>query len=256
MADIIVSVIIPVFNGKKYIEDAIRSVFKQAVKTEIIVIDDASSDGTEIILHPYIITNKIIYIRNDKNLGVAYSRNKGIQTANGDYIAFLDCDDWWQEEKLRKQINLLKDTNVPFCYTGRELFNEQASSLRQFIRAPLKVTYNELLYTNVIACSSVVIRREIALEFPMVHDELHEDYIMWLLVLKKYGFAVGINEPLLKTRLTKSGKSRNKLKTFYMTFGVYRYVGINRFISIYYTINHVIRSGLRYLKGKVMNGSY
>lgn len=249
MDEVIVSVIIPVYNGRLYIEDAINSVLNQTIKTEIIVIDDASNDGTDLILQPYIIKNEIIYTCNYTNQGVAFSRNKGIQLAKGEYIAFLDCDDWWHKDKLSKQIAVLKMTKAPFCYTGRELFNEHASTLRQFIRAPLKVTYNDLLYTNVIACSSVVIRKEIALEIPMVHDELHEDYIMWLLVLRKYNFACGINEPLLKTRLTQGGKSRNKLKTFRMTFGVYRYIGINRIMSIFYTINHVIRSGLRYLKG-------
>jgi teichuronic acid biosynthesis glycosyltransferase TuaG len=256
MGEILISVIIPVYNGKLYIEQAIKSVINQTIKTEIIIIDDASEDGTELILKPYINDNKIIYIRNDTNLGVAKSRNNGVSMAKGTYIAFLDSDDWWHKNKLKLQLELMGKTNAPLCYTGRELCTEDGTSLNQYIEVPEKITYNQLLYTNIIACSSVVVRRDIALQFPMVHDEFHEDYIMWLSILRHYKCAYGINLPLLHSRLTRDGKSRNKFKTIPMTFGVYRYIGLNKMKSFYYLINHIIRSGVRYTKGKYFSGSY
>ena len=89
------------------------------------------------------------------------------------------------------------------------------------------ITYRELLKHNCISCSSVVIRTDVAREFPMHHDDSHEDYIMWLEVLRKYGTARGITAPLLKYRLSNTGKSGNKLKSAKMTFMVYRYMGFS-----------------------------
>jgi teichuronic acid biosynthesis glycosyltransferase TuaG len=253
MGELLISVIIPVYNCKRYIEQAIKSVINQTIKTEIIIIDDASDDGTDLILKPYIEKDKIIYIRNNTNLGVAKSRNNGVLVAKGNYIAFLDSDDWWHKNKLKLQLELMNKTNAPFCYTGRELCAEDGTSLGQYIEIPQKITYRQLLYTNVIACSSVVVRRDIALQFPMVHDEFHEDYIMWLSILRYYKCAYGINLPLLHSRLTRAGKSRNKFKTIHMTFGVYRQIGLSKVKSFVYLLNHIVRSGVRYTKGKYLS---
>lgn len=249
MNEILVSVIIPTYNNRYFIRQAIDSVLKQSVPLEIIVIDDASFDGTYNILLPYINSSQIIYLKNSTNLGVAKSRNLGIQVAKGKYIAFLDSDDWWSDNKLEMQINLLKKNNSPLCYTGRLLHNEAGVNRYKYIGVSEQVNYRRLLHNNIIACSSVLLLRSAALEFPMEHDELHEDYIMWLSILKKYGNACGIDLPLLNTRLTKGGKSRNKMKSFKMTYGVYRYFGHNIILSIYLLMNHISRSLLRYLKG-------
>lgn len=243
-----VSVIIPAYNCGKYLACAVESVSRQKVDLEIILVDDASVDRTEEIVKRLkeIATCPINYIRNSKNLGVSLSRNRGLQCAKGKYIAWLDADDWWVEEKLMKQLDKLKQTNGIFCYTGRELCNEKGVEIGKIISVPEKITWKRLLYTNVIPCSSVLIKTEIAKEFPMEHDEVHEDYLTWLRILQKYGCAYGINEPLLKSRLTENGKSRNKKKTIPMTYGVYRYLGINRMSSLKYTISHLGCSLLRY----------
>lgn len=240
--------IIPTYNCGNYLTCAVESVSKQKVDLEIILVDDASVDRTEEIVKGLkeTVTCPIRYIRNSENLGVSLSRNRGVQVANGKYIAWLDADDWWVEEKLIKQLNTLKQTNGMFCYTGRELCDEKGVELGKIISVPEKVTWKRLLYTNIIPCSSVLIKTEIAKEFPMEHDEVHEDYLTWLRILRKYGCAYGINEPLLKSRLTRNGKSRNKKKTVKMTYGVYRYLGLNRVSSFLYTISHLGCSLLRY----------
>jgi teichuronic acid biosynthesis glycosyltransferase TuaG len=94
------------------------------------------------------------------------------------------------------------------------------------IPARKQVTYEQLLRTNSIPCGSVVMDADIAREFHMTRDDLHEDYILWLQVLKKYGPAVGINEPYLHCRLSPGGKSRNKLRSALMQYRSYRYLGI------------------------------
>lgn len=81
----------------------------------------------------------------------------------------------------------------------------------------------------------------------MCHDELHEDYILWLNVLQKYGKAYGVNEPLLKSRMSKGGKSRNKLKSAKMQFGVYRYMGFGVLKSCYYFLMYAFHGVLKYM---------
>lgn len=235
-----ITVIIPVYNGKDYIETAIHSVLKQNVPVEIIIIDDCSTDETEeLCKHECKPSNgqcrmQIRYIRNEKNLGVAASRNIGIENARGRYIAFLDADDYWAEGKLKAQLELLDDKNGVLCCTARELVSADGNSLSKVIGVEPVITYKMLLKTNSIACSSVLMKAEVAKEFKMCHDELHEDYILWLRVLEKYGRAYGINVPYLKSRMSEGGKSRNKKKSATMTYGVYRYLGFSKIRAVYY----------------------
>lgn len=221
----IVSVIIPAYNCEKYITRAIDSVLAQEVKSEIIIINDCSTDGTEAVISRYLENPVVRYICNEKNLGAAKSRNRGVQLARGKYVAFLDSDDWWEKDKLKKQLHLIEKECVVLCSTARALVRPDGSPMGKIIPVPERITYRELLKHNCINCSSVLMLRSVALEFPMEHEDSHEDYIMWLKVLKRYGMACAVNEPLLNYRLSSSGKSGSKLKSAKMTFKVYRYMG-------------------------------
>lgn len=251
-----VSVIIPAYNAEYYIRQAVESVIKQTFDAciEIMIINDYSKDGTDAIVREIMesfrqagYTNrKICYINNDTNIGVAESRNRGVSLAEGKYIAFLDADDWWDSGKLEKQFALIGATQAVLCATGRELMSENGQATGRYIGIPARVSYLQLLKTNTIPCSSVVLKTEVAREFPMCHDELHEDYILWLQVLKKYGMAVGIDEPLLKSRMSEKGKSRNKLKSARMQFGVYRYLGFSWIKSLYYFCSYAVQGVKKY----------
>lgn len=252
---ILVSIIIPSYNAARYIEHTIMSALAQKVEKEIIIIDDCSTDNTKNVLQKFLLQEEIRFIFNERNIGVAESRNIGINLASGKYIAFLDADDVWLENKLEKQIKLLEKKEGVLCCTGRELISENGKILHKYVGVKEEITYNELMRNNSIACSSVVLLKEVAKEFMMCHDEFHEDYIMWLQILKKYKKAYGIDEPLLKYRLTQHGKSRNKFKSIYMTYGVYRYIGISSIKSIFYLINHLIQATKKYyLKSGVKKG--
>ncbi|MGN0482399.1 MAG: glycosyltransferase family 2 protein [Lachnospiraceae bacterium] len=252
--EIKVSVIMPAYNAQKFIRQAITSVCHQSGKIgrELLIIDDGSTDQTE----AQVLAAKaeeeteecqIIYIKQEKNSGVAEARNVGIRRARGAYVAFLDADDWWSEEKLEVQMKYAKKhpDSVLIC-TGRELMNEDGSPQYKEIPVPERITYSMLLETNYIPCSSVLLKTEVAREFYMCHDELHEDYILWLSVLKKYKTAVGIDKPLLKSRLSKDGKSRNKFKSVKMQYGVYRYIGLGRVRSLRYLVHYALNGVQKY----------
>ncbi|MCM1257585.1 MAG: glycosyltransferase family 2 protein [Roseburia sp.] len=243
-----ITVIIPAYNCEKFIEQTLESAVSQTVEMdlEILVVDDCSTDCTGEVVKQFIschqaklqeqagsdrqggtfYNREVSYIKNPKNLGVAETRNTGIRKAEGEYVAFLDGDDWWDSEKLKKQLSLILGKKGVLVYTGRELMQSSGESAGKVISVPETADYKSLLCTNCIPCSSVMMRTEVAREFYMCHDELHEDYILWLRVLKKYGKAYGINEPLLKSRLSEGGKSRNKLKSAKMHYGVYKFMGI------------------------------
>ena len=113
MNSVLISVIIPVYNGEKYVKDAIESIFNQSYKSiEIIVIDDGSIDNTASIVSRF---PEVIYFFQE-NQGVASARNKGLSLAKGEYIAFLDADDTYLIDKLKIQMNyLLNNTNCQIC---------------------------------------------------------------------------------------------------------------------------------------------
>ncbi len=111
--------------------------------------------------------------------------------------------------------------------TGRELMCPDGAPAGRKISVGERITYKELLKHNCISTSSVVVRRDVMLAYPMEHDDSHEDYITWLNIVKAYGWILGIDKPMLKYRLSEGSKSRNKWKSAIMTFRVYRYLGLN-----------------------------
>lgn len=246
----LISVIIPAYNAAKYIANAVYSALEQEDiaegDLEVIVINDCSPDDIDAAVRPFRDDPAVIYIKNEKNLGVAETRNRGIRMARGRYIAFLDADDWWEPDKLGAQLKLLEETGAPICCTGRVLHEADGTPAGRTIGVPARITYEELLHTNTIPCGSVVMPTQIAREFYMCHPELHEDYILWLQVLKKYGAAVGINEPYLHCRLSDGGKSRNKLRSARMQYGVYRYMGFGRLRSMRYLLSYAVNGFKKY----------
>lgn len=248
-----VSVIMPVYNGQDYVGQAIQSVLEQSWNEilELIIIDDHSDDQTAEVISGFLTGKEtgrcsISFYQNSKNLGVAECRNIGIRKAKSPYVAFLDADDWWNKEKLERQFAVIEKTGCVLCATGRELVTHDGIPTGKKIGIPQQLTYKQLLKTNVIPCSSVVMRTDVAREFYMCRDDLHEDYILWLRVLKKYKTAVGIDEPLIKSRLSRGGKSRNKLKSAKMQFGVYRYMGFGVLKSLYYFCHYAVNGVLKY----------
>lgn len=245
-ADILVSVIIPVYNGASYICQSIDSALCQQVSLEIIVINDRSTDSTEKVLEKYQNDPRIRYFKNDRKLGASGSRNKGIQLARGRYIAFLDADDWWEPEKLKRQLALMEKEQAVLCSTARRLVCPDGTPMNKIIHVPSKISYLTLLKHNCINCSSVLVLKEVAAEFPMEHEDSHEDYIMWLKILKKYKYACGIDEPLINYRLSASGKSGSKIKSAKMTFKAYRYMGFGIFKSVLCFCSYAIHGILKY----------
>ena len=225
--EILVSVVMPAYNCAASIGDSIESVLCQDVPLELIVVNDRSPDDLDAAMAKYLTDERMVYVTNQVNMGAAMSRNRAMEMARGKYIAFLDSDDIWLPGKLKKQVEILEASGNVLCCTARSLMTPEGVDDGRILPVAEVITYRDLLRHNSIACSSVLIRTEAAREFPMGHEDSHEDYIMWLQVLRKYGDARGINEPLLRYRLSNTGKSGSKLHSAKMTFMVYRYMGFS-----------------------------
>ncbi len=135
MQDGLVSIIMPVYNREQYVAAAIESVLQQTYKKyELIIVDDGSTDSSLQVIRSfqkYFPDDRLIII-SQQNRGPSYAKNVGIEAGHGQYIAFLDSDDFWHEEKLAKQLPLFNtDREVAFTYTGYYTIDENGSVLQE-----------------------------------------------------------------------------------------------------------------------------
>lgn len=232
----LVSIIMPAYNAEKYIAESIRSVIKQTYQNwELIVADDCSTDDTSEIVNSFSDV-RIHYYKCVKNSGVAQTRNFGISKADGEWIAFLDSDDLWNQTKLERQIDfILSNTAAKLVFTASAFINENGVRLGYILPAPKTVTTKELLKQNVLSCSSILIAKEYIEKYPFPSGEtIHEDYVSWLKILDEIDTAYGINEPLLIYRVSSGSKSGNKLKAAKMQWNAYKEYGLNAVQRAYY----------------------
>ncbi len=232
-----ISIIMPSFNSEKTISSSIESVLNQTYHNwELILIDDGSSDQTISIIQSYIHQDsRIIFLQNQQNLGVSFTRNRGIAKASGNWIAFLDSDDQWHPDKLKKQVRVIeRNPKVDLVYTGSSFFYSSGRQSEYILQVPKSISYHTLLKQNVISCSSVLVKKALTEKYPMKRDEMHEDYAVWLQILRDGYCAWGINEPLLRYQLSDHSKSSNKKKAAIMTYKVYRFMGLNELETFYY----------------------
>lgn len=240
-----VSVIMPVYNGEKFISQSIESVISQTFSNwELIIIDDCSIDNTPSLLENLSRReNKIRVISLKERVGPSKARNIGIKEARGKYIAFLDSDDLWLPEKLQKQIDFMEKNDLAFTYSSYYLIDEDGNSLGEFIVKEI-ITYKDLLKTNSIGCLTAIYDTE-KLGKMYMPDIKHEDYALWLSILRKIGFTKGIQEPLAIYRIRSNSVSSNKLKSVSYQWKIYRKVEkLSFFVSLYYFV-HYIYFGLK-----------
>ncbi|GAB1440031.1 glycosyltransferase [Providencia sp.] len=216
--DGLVSIIMPCYNAEKYISESINSVLAQTyTKFELIIIDDSSTDKSINIISEYQ-DDRIKLIKSNLNQGVAASRNKGIIAAKGQYISFLDSDDLWLPNKLEYQLTKLQAGYDVVCSNYFTFNNETDIKLRV---SPAIIKYSSMLKSNFIGnltgtynVSNIgkVFQKKIG----------HEDYVMWLEILKKSGKAFCIQEPLAKYRISNASLSSNKFKAIKWQWSIYR----------------------------------
>ncbi len=189
----LVSVIIPTYNSARYLSIAIESALSQTYPyTEIIVIDDGSTDNTYKIILPYL--NKIKYIKKI-NGGPASARNYGLLTSNGEYIAFLDADDYWLPGKLEQQIDYLqRNPGVDLVHSNTWILDEKKRRYPVFNekKPPSGNVFEELFKSNHICNLTVVVRHACIEKFRFNERSRFfgsEDYELWLRISQRHKIA-------------------------------------------------------------------
>ena len=245
--DGLVSIITPAYNAAAYIAETIESVLAQTYTNwEMLIVNDCSKDNTPEIVESYAAKDKRIKLINLKqNSGAGVARNTAIQNAKGRYIAFLDSDDLWKKDKLQKQIEFMQQNDYAFTFTSYEHFKETQENIQNQVQIPKSLNYNQALKGNKIGCLTVMLDRR---QIQSIHftTQKHEDYILWLNILKQGITAYGIQESLALYRTGNSKSvSGNKLKSAMWTWKVYRESQRLSFIkSMYYFWFYVV-NGLK-----------
>ena len=222
--DDLVSIITPAYNAAAYIAETIESVFAQTYTNwEMLIVNDCSKDNTAEIVQSYAAKDKRIKLINLKqNSGAAIARNAAIQNAKGRYIAFLDSDDLWKKEKLQKQIQFMQQNGYAFTYTSYEHFKETKENIQNQVQIPKSLNYQQALKGNQIGCLTVMLDKKQMLNIHFTTQK-HEDYILWLNILKQGITAYGIQESLALYRTGNSKSiSGNKMQSAMWTWKVYR----------------------------------
>lgn len=242
----LVSIIMATYNAEKTIGVAIDSILAQTYTDwELLVVNDCSKDDTTALVSAYS-DPRIRLLENDKNSGVSISRKKGMEAANGEWIAILDSDDKWTQDKLEKQLRFAEKSGGDLIYSGSAFMDDNGHPINWQLHVPSILTYKELLKQNLISNSSVLVKASLYRKYYIVGDGMHEDYAIWLQMTKEGIIAYGIDEPLLVYRIAKVSKSSNKIKAAKMNWNTYRYVGLNIIQCAYYEFRYAINGIMKY----------
>lgn len=225
MKEELVSIIVPVYKAERFIRDTIKTVEAQTYTNwELIFVSDCSPDNSVEVIKAEIKRNtKIKLIELEQNYGAAIARNRGIDIAEGQYIAFLDADDLWEKEKLEKQINFIKENNCAFSFTGYEFADENGIGNGKIVNVPQNINYKQALKNTTISTITVMFdMRKLEKELIKMPNIKSEDTATWWKILKSGYIAYGLNERLSYYRRTEGTLSSNKIEAIKRIWYLYR----------------------------------
>ena len=244
-----VSVIMPYFKKKSFFKEAYYSALNQGVKNlEIIIIYD-DEDHSDISYIRKIINNRnnTNLIINKKNFGAGISRNIGIKKAKGKYIAFLDCDDIWKKNKLKYQLNFMKNNNLDISYTSYSVIDKFGDELYE-VNVKNEMTYEDFLKSCDIGLTTVVMKKSIFDNFKFNKIKTKEDYLLWLQLSNSNYKFIGIKKILSLWRVNKNSLSNNIIQKVSDSFRIYYQFEKQNFLKTIFSI--IVLSLLAFKKNK------
>ena len=232
----LISIIMPYYKKKAFVEEAINSVLRQSYKKfELILIyDDESLEDYKYINSLAKKDKRIKLFKNKKNLGSGLSRNLGIKYSKGFYLAFLDSDDVWFKDKLKVQLEYMEKNKLPITFTAYKIINEKGQVIG--IRNANKViNFSDLINSCDLGLSTVVAKSSIIKKkFYFPNLKTKEDYVFWLNIAKKNIIFYGLNKNLSAWRRLSNSLSSNFIQKIFDGYLVYyKYMKYNFLRSIY-----------------------
>jgi teichuronic acid biosynthesis glycosyltransferase TuaG len=225
----LVSIITATYNCIGSIEDTYQSIIGQSHQNwEWLITDDCSTDRTHDLLNQIMAKdNRVKVFKNEENSGAAVTRNMSLSQATGDYIAFLDSDDLWLPDKLKKQLNFMGD-DIDFSFTAYDLIDEQGVKMNRTVdvrQSSRSFSYESMLRKKAtLGCSTVILRRSAFYDVSMPLLRTGQDYATWLKLLKTGRRAYLLNKVLTSYRIMPNSISRNKFKKAKRQWQIYREV--------------------------------
>ena len=236
MINKLVSIIMPTYNCAKFIEKTIESVLAQTYKNwELIIVDDCSKDNTEEIVKRFK-DDRIKYNRLEKNSGAAVARTEAMRLAAGSYMAFLDSDDLWKENKLENQIKFMQDNKYNFTCTAYEQIDEQGNKVGKVIQTKKKANYNRILLDCPVGNSTVMYNVDNLGKFEVPNIRKRNDDALWLQIIKKEKYIYGMQEILMEYRIRSNSISSNKFDLIKYHWQLYREI---EHLSVLRSVFHI-----------------
>jgi teichuronic acid biosynthesis glycosyltransferase TuaG len=232
----LISIIIPFYQKKNYLEQTIKSIAKQSQKNfELILVydDPDKSDLPHVLKVLKDIKRKTIII-NKKNIGAGPSRNIAILKAKGEFIAFIDADDVWKKHKLKNQLLFMLSNKIKFSFTSYSIINKK-NIIIKLIKAKRTIGYNDLIKSCDIGLSTVMVKKDLLKKNKFPRIKTKEDYILWLKLSKQNIKMMGINQSLVSWRKLDNSLSSSIFQRIKDAFYVYNnFLKFSFIKSIYY----------------------
>lgn len=229
----LVSIITPSYNCAEFIGETIEAIQSQTYKNwELLITDDFSTDNSRDIIEAYENSDsRIKLFKLSKNSGAGVARNNSIMAATGRYIAFCDSDDRWYPEKLEKQLYFMEKTGASFSCTSYDICDENGN-INGTVNCLPKLSYAKILRDNGIGCLTAIYNTEKIGKHFMPSIRKRQDWCLWIEIIKKYGVAYGLQEPLALYRVRHGSISSNKVEMLKYNFNVYHQIlGYNKLAS-------------------------
>ena len=211
-----VNVIMPNYNKGQFIEEAINSVLNQKYDNwKLIVIDGASQDNSKEILETFKKkVNKIHVIYSNKRKSTAFARNLGVRLSKSEYVAFLDSDDYWHENKLSEQINFMKKYNYDFTYTDYQPFflKNNNKIFKKKVIPSCSYTFDQFINDTSIATSSMIVKKSVIGSIKCANIKILEDYPFKCQILKKVSSGIKLKQNLMFYRISENSLQSSKLR--------------------------------------------
>lgn len=248
MIEGLVSIIMPSYNAARFIGESINSVLLQTYSNwELLIVDDCSKDNSVEVVRKFAnIDKRVVLFSLEKNVGAAAARNVAIEHAQGQYIAFLDSDDVWDEYKLEKQLAFMKQYSYAFTFSNYYVMEENGEKTENIVKVPSSLSYHQYLRNTIIGCLTVIIDRQQTGDFKMPLIKSSHDMALWLLIMKRGFKAYGLKEVLAGYRLVSTSNTAKKWKAAKDVWKVYREIeGLSVLYAAYcfcgYAINAVLK---------------
>ena len=244
-----VDIILPNYNSAPYLSETIESIIHQTFKNwKLIIVDGNSNMETKKILKKYENNPNINIIWLKKNKRAGFCRNLAIRNSKSEYIAFVDSDDVWEEEKLSKQLDFMIKNKYYFTYTNYLTFKSENKQNNFKKITPEKFfTFEKFIKSTSISTSTMIVKRSSVGNIKFSNTKICEDYFFKCQILKKVSYAHCLPESLTKYRIRKDSLQSNKIRNFYWIWYINKkFNKLNSFENFMSLINISISSLKRY----------